>query len=82
MIDVVEESFQVQVENPVHFLPANAHIERVQRPMLTASGPKPVRESPKLFLVDLMEDCDHGTLDYFVFQRRDPQRSLLSVGFR
>jgi hypothetical protein len=39
--------------------------------MLAASGTEPVGASPKVFLVDLVEDSDHGALDHLVFQRRD-----------
>jgi hypothetical protein len=78
--DVVEKALQVHVEYPVHFLPSDANIERVKRPVLAASRPKSVRESPKVFLIYLIEDRHHRTLDNLVFQRRDSQRSLLPVG--
>src|ERR1035437_66965 len=41
-VDVVKEALQVHVEYPVHFLPPDADIERIQRPMLTAPRSKPV----------------------------------------
>jgi hypothetical protein len=50
--------------------------------MLAAPRSKPVGESPKIFLVYLVEDRHHGALDDLVFQRRDSQRSLLPVGLR
>jgi site-specific DNA recombinase len=73
-IDVVEKALQVHVEYPVHFLSVDRHIKRVQRLMLPASRSKPVGEPPKVFLVDLIEDRDHGALDNLVFQRRNSQR--------
>ena len=77
-----KKALQVHVEYPVHFLPSDAHIKRVERPMLAASGSEPVGESPKVFLVYLIEDRNHSALDDLVFQRRDSQRSLLPVGLR
>jgi len=41
-IDVVEKALQVHVEYPVHFLSPDAHIKRVERPMLAPSGTEPV----------------------------------------
>jgi hypothetical protein len=81
-VDVVEKALQVHVEYPVHFLPADRHIERIERPVLAASRAKPIGESPKIFLVDPIEDRHHSALDNFVFQRRDSQRSLFPVGLR
>jgi len=50
-------------------------MQRVQRLMRTASGPKPIRKALKVHLVDLIEDRDHRLLNDFVFQRRDAQRT-------
>src|ERR1022692_5252251 len=50
--------------------------------MRTASGSEPVGESPKVFLVDLVEDRNHSALDYLVFQRRDSQRPWFAVGLQ
>ncbi len=80
--NVIEKAFQVHVEYPVHLLPSDRHIQRVQRPMWAASGPEPVGESPKVFLVDLVEDRDHRALDNLVFQRRDSQRPWFAVGLQ
>src|ERR1035441_201910 len=50
--------------------------------MRTAPWPKPVREAPKVHLINLIEDRDHRLLDDFVLQRSDAQRTLPPVGFR
>src|SRR5499425_1593986 len=49
--------------------------------MLAAPRAKPVREAQKVFLVDLVEDGDHGLLDDLVFQSRNSQWTLPSVFF-
>ncbi len=81
-IEVVEKALDVEIEHPVHFLPLQCHIQRVQRQMLTPPRPEPVRESPKVFLINCIEDRDHGVLNDLVLQRRDSQRSLFPVGLR
>src|SRR5215831_18598920 len=50
--------------------------------MLTAPWSETIREPPKVLLVNLIEDFDHGVLDDFVFQRRDPERPLPTIRFR
>src|SRR5206468_2936265 len=50
--------------------------------MLAAPWPEPIREPPKIPLVNLIEDCDHGLLDNLILQRRDPERPLSTIRFR
>jgi hypothetical protein len=50
--------------------------------MLTATRPYPIREAPRILLVNVIEDCDHNLLDDFVLQRRDPERPLPAIRFR
>ena len=78
----IQEPANVRVQNPVHPLPLDTHIQRIQRRMRAASGPEPVRKAPEVHLLNLIEDGHHGLLDDLVFQRRDAQRALASVGFR
>ena len=54
----------------------------VKRLVWTASRSKPIGKAPKVHLIYLVEDADHRLLDDLIFQRRDAQRSLPSVGFR
>src|ERR1035441_4780723 len=50
--------------------------------MLTAPRPESVREAQKVLFPDLVEHLPYRVLHYFVFQRRDPQRSFPPIGFR
>ena len=47
--------------------------------MLVTLGPKAIRESEEVFLVYRIQHRDHRTLDYFIFQRSDPQRTSFSA---
>ena len=80
--DAVEEPLDVGVQYPVHRLALDADRERVQRIMLSPSGPKPVGEAEEVRLVDRIENLDHGALDNLILQRRDPQRPLPAIRFR
>jgi hypothetical protein len=66
-----KKSPNVRIEHPVHALPLDAHIQRVQRLMWTATGPEPIRKALEVHLVDLVEDGHHGLLNNLVLQRRD-----------
>ena len=79
---VIEEPTDVRIEYPVHTLSLDAHIERVQRLVRTATRTKPIRESSKVHLINLVEDGHHRVLNKLVFQRRNAQRSLPAVSFR
>ena len=50
--------------------------------MLPSSGPKPVRKSDEIFLVDRVENSHQRTLNDLVFQRRDAQRPQFAVSLR
>src|ERR1035437_4091128 len=50
--------------------------------MLAASWPEAIRETPKVLLIDTIEDRDHGLLNNLVLQRRNPQRTFTPVRFR
>ena len=56
--------------------------ERVQRVVLAAPGPEPVREAQEVLLVDRVEDRHDRLLDDLVLQGRDAQRSLSPVRLR
>jgi hypothetical protein len=49
--------------------------------MLAAPRAKTVREAEKIFLVDLIEDSNHGLLDKFVLCSRDREWTLPSIFF-
>src|SRR5215467_13967012 len=50
--------------------------------MLAAPRPEAIRESPKVPLVNLIKDGDHGLLNHLVLQCRDPERPLPAIRFR
>ena len=48
VIDMLSKKpMNVRIENPVHSLPLQSHIQRVQRLMRVAPRPEPVREALK-----------------------------------
>src|SRR5580692_2969348 len=49
--------------------------------MLAAPRAKPIRKVEKVFLIDLVEDGNHGLLDKFVFDSRDREWTLPSIFF-
>src|SRR6476660_1641218 len=79
--EVVEKASDVRVQYVVHLLLQERVRQRIQRVMLAAPRAEPIRESQKVLLVDLVEDGDHGLLDDFVFQCRNPQWTLSSILF-
>ena len=70
-VEVIEKAFDVGIKHVVHLLLQERIRQRIQRVMLAASRAKPVGESEKVLLVNLIEDGDHGLLDDLVFQGRD-----------
>src|ERR1700689_699918 len=79
---MIKEATNVRIEYPVHSLPLDAHVQRVQRLMRAASRTKSVRKAAKVHLVYLIEDGHHRLLDDLVFQRSDAQRPLPAIGLR
>src|ERR1019366_5030457 len=55
-------------------------VKRVQRIVLAASWPEPVREAEKVGFVDSVQHLNRRALDQLVFQRGHPQRPLPPVG--
>jgi hypothetical protein len=70
-VEVVEKSSDIGVQNVVHLLLQERVRQRIQRLMLAAPRTKTIREAEKVFLVNLIEDGNHGLLDSLVFQSRD-----------
>src|SRR5215831_7297358 len=79
---MIEKAPDITVQNPVHLLPRDRDVQRIQRLMLAAPWPEAIREAPKIFLVNLIENADHGLLNNLVLQCRDPERPLPAVRFR
>src|SRR6202050_3106982 len=70
----IEKAANIQIQHPVHFSRQQSRVERVQRLMLAASRPEPVRESLKVRLVDSVQHFDGCALDDFVFQHGHSER--------
>src|SRR6516164_6780612 len=79
---MIEKAPDVTVQNPVHLLPRDRDVQCVQRLMLAAPWPETIRESPKILLVNLVEDEDHSLLNNLVLQSCDPERPLPAIRFR
>src|SRR5215467_9998020 len=79
---MIEKAPNVTVQNPVHLLPRDRDVQRIQCLMLTAPWPEAIRETPKILLINLIEDCDDGLMDNLVLQRRNPERPLSTIRFR
>src|SRR3954471_19581607 len=77
-----EERPDVGVENEVHPPAADPDNQRIQRIMLAAPWPEPVREPEEILLVDRVQHRRRGSLDDLVFQRRDRKRTLAAVFLR
>ena len=77
-----EKSSDVYVQHKAHLLPRERDVQRIQRLMLATSWPEPIRETPKVLFVNLIEDRDHGMLDDLVLKRRNPQWPLPPIGLR
>ena len=82
MRQMIEKAPNVTVQNPVHLLPRDRDVQRIQRWMLAMLWPEAIRETPEILLINLIEDCDHGLLNNLVLQRRDPERPLPAIRFR
>src|ERR1700676_5464150 len=67
LVEVIEKSSNVGIQNVVYLLLQEHIRQRIQCLMLAAPRTKPIGESEKVFLVDLVEDRDHSLLDKVVF---------------
>src|SRR5712692_3951906 len=82
VIDLVEERSDVQVEHPVHFLARDPGVEGIQRVVLAAPRPEPIREAQKVLFPHAVENRPDGMLDDLILQRCDAQRPLPAIAFR
>jgi hypothetical protein len=82
LIEPGEEVADVRVEHEVHLLATDPSRQRVQRIMLRAPRPKPVRETEKILLIDGVQHLDHRPLKDLVLQAGDPERPQPPIGLR
>ena len=64
------------------FVPGDPDRQGIQRIVLAASGPEPVREPEEVLLVDRVQHRDRRPLDDLILQSGDRQRPLSSVRLR
>jgi len=79
-VDVVEETFDVGVQYPVHSLFGDRNVQRIKSLMLATVRPETIAETDEVFLVDTLQNRADSLLNDLVFERRDPQRTLTPVG--
>jgi hypothetical protein len=75
----IEKAAHVQVQHPVHTSLVESTVQGVQRFVLAASWPEPVREAEEVGFVDGVEHLHRRSLDELVLKRRDAERSLPPV---
>ena len=76
VIDAVKVCADVRVEHPVHFPPSYPGRESIKCMMWPTTRAKSIRETDEVTFVDGIEYLDNGTLDDFVFQRCNAERSF------
>src|SRR5438477_2319558 len=79
LADRIEEGPNVRIENPVHLVAGDPDHESIQRIMLAALGPKPIREPEEFLLVDRAQHRGSRPLDDLVLQRGHRQRTLSAI---
>src|SRR5690606_20243767 len=70
----------VQVEHPAHLLRQETDVESIQRIVLAASRPEPIREAEEVRFIDGVQHLDRRALDELVLQRGHTERPLPPVG--
>ena len=80
--DFREERPDIGVQYEIHLLAADPDAEGIQRIVLAAPRPEPIREPEEVLLVDLAQHCRHCSLDDLVFERGDRERALGAVFLR
>src|SRR6516225_3438048 len=82
LADRIEEASEVRVKNIVHLCAVDSGDECVQRIVLAALGPEPVREAKEVFLVDRVQHRACRLLDDLVFECGNCERALLTISLR
>jgi hypothetical protein len=79
--DRVEELADVGVQYPVHLGARDSNGQCIEGIMLPPLGSESIRESQEILLVDRIEYRHERTLNDFILQRRDTERTLPSIRF-
>src|SRR5208282_1833135 len=77
-----KKAAHVQVQHPVHTSLVESTEQGVQRFMLVALWPKPIREAEEVSFVNRVEHFHRRSLNKLVFERRDAERSLPPIRLR
>ncbi len=75
----VKKAAHVQVQHPIHTSLMESTEQGVQRFVLVSSWPESIREAEKVGFVDGVQYFHRRSLNEFVFERRDAERSLPPV---
>src|SRR6266852_5457241 len=81
LVDLVEETEDVDLEYPVHLRAADPDHQGVQRVVLAALGAEPIRKAEELFLVDRTQHRGGRPLDDLVFEGGNRDWTLSAVWF-
>ncbi len=82
MADRVEEPRNIGVQYPVHLRAFDSDRQRIQRVVLAAPRPEPIREPEEVLLVDRVQHLDERPLDDLILQRRNAERALPAIRLR
>src|SRR6266511_5407956 len=82
LVEAGEEVADVSVEHEVHLPARDPDSKRVQRIMLRAPRPEPVRETEEVLLVYGVQHLDHRPLKDLILKRSDPERPQPPPGSR
>jgi transposase len=72
----------IRIQNPVHRGAGEGRRQRVERIVLAARGPEPIREPEEILLVDRVQHINHRASNNLVLPPGNPQRALLTVRLR
>src|SRR5262249_52031119 len=72
----------IRVEHPIHPLPQDTDVERIQRIVLAAPRPKPIGKPDEVLLVDRSKNRRDRLLDDFVLETQNGKRPLSPVRLR
>src|SRR5260370_24262791 len=82
VLEFVEKRSNIEIQNPIHFLPHDSHPQRVQCIFLSASRPETVAKTQKVLFPYLVEHRPYRGLDDFILQCRSAQWPSPTIGCR
>src|SRR5215470_4884416 len=82
MRNSIKETPDIRVQNVVHLLAGNPDNKCIQRIVLTAIGPKSIREPEEILLVYRVQHRDRRSLYDLIFESGDRERSLSAIRLR